>query len=90
MFRVKATGKDLQFQWQKNCSDLCDGDRYFGTNTGTLHILEVENREKGRYRCLVKNTIGEKFSDEALLNACKLVINACGVYIVISACWQYH
>ena len=72
---MKATGDGLQFWWQKNRSDLCDGDRYSGTNTDTLRIVEVGNSDKGRYRCLVKNAIGKKFSDEALLTVSKLIIH---------------
>ena len=66
-FQVKATGDDLNFQWQKNQSDLDDGDRCCGTRTGRLRIVEVEMSDKGRYRCLVKNSVGEEFSHEAFL-----------------------
>ena len=71
---MKSTGESLQFQWQKNCSDLCDGDKYCDTNTNTLRIVEVEKGDKGRYRCLVKNDIGWEFSDEALLTVSKLTM----------------
>ena len=71
-FHVEATGDDLTFQWQKNQSDLDDGDRCCGTHTSTLHIIEVEMSDKGRYRCLVKNAVGEELSDEALLTVSKL------------------
>ena len=67
VFRVKATGDQLHFQWQKNRIDLCEGNRYSDTDTDTLRILEVEDCDKGRYRCLVKNAVGSKVSDEALL-----------------------
>ena len=73
-FSVEATGDDLQFQWQKNCVDLCDGDRYCGTETDYLHILMVERTDEGRYRCLVKNSVGEKFSNNAILTVSKLVL----------------
>ena len=73
-FSVEATGDDLQFQWQKNCVDLCDGDRYCGTETDSLHILMVERTDEGRYRCLVKNSVGEKFSNNAILTVSKLVL----------------
>ena len=67
MFRVKATGDELHFQWQKDRSDLCDGGRYCDTNTDTLHIVDVEEGDRGRYRCIVKNDAGRKPSNEALL-----------------------
>lgn len=75
MFRVKATGDDLHFLWQKDCEILCDGGRYRDTGTDTLRIIEVEkNDNKSRYRCLVRNDKGEKLSQEAVLTVSKLVI----------------
>ena len=71
---MKSTGESLQFQWQKNRNDLCDGDKYCDTNTHTLRIVEVEKGDKGRYRCLVMNDTGWEFSDEALLTVSKLII----------------
>ena len=73
-FHVEATGDSLHFQWQKNQSDLDDGDRCCGTCTNRLHIIEVEKSDKGRYRCLVKNSVGEEFSHEAFLIVSKLVM----------------
>ena len=74
VFRVESTGECLQFQWQKNCIDLCDDGRYCGTNTDTLRIIEVEKGDKGCYRCLVKNDMGKEFSGEAFLTISKLVV----------------
>ena len=73
-FKVKATGVDLHFQWQKDRINLFDGGRYCDTNTGTLRIVEVENNDKGRYRCRVKNDKGIKFSDEVLLTVGELAL----------------
>ena len=73
LLNVGSIGDGLHFQWQKNHSDLCDGGRYCGTNTDTLRIVEVEKGDKGRYRCLVKNDVGRKFSEEAFLTISKLV-----------------
>ena len=67
MFRVKATGNGLLFQWQKNRRDLSDGDRYCDT-------LQVEMSDKGCCRCHIKNDLGEKFSKEAVFTVSKLVI----------------
>ena len=72
IFRVRATGESLQFQWQKDRSNLHDDSRYCDTDTDTLRILEVNKSDKGRYRCLVKNAVGNKCSDEALLTVGKL------------------
>ena len=71
-FHVEATGDDLNFQWQKNHSNLHDCKRYCDAHTDTLHIVKVEKSDKGRYSCLVKNAVGEKLSDEALLAVSKL------------------
>ena len=75
-FRVKATGYCLHYQWQKNGIDLSNDGRYCDTGTDTLHIIKVEKSDnKARYRCSVKNEIGEvEFSKEAVLKVGKLVI----------------
>ena len=75
IFRVKATGEDLQFQWQKDRSDLHEDSRYCDTDTDTLRIIEVNKSDKGRYRCLVKNVVGKMYSDEALLTVGELYID---------------
>ena len=75
IFNVGAIGDGLQFQWQKNRTDLCDGERYFDTNTDTLRIIQVKNDDKGHYRCLVKNDVGGKFSEEAFLAISKLAVH---------------
>ena len=54
---------------------MCDGNKYRGTKTHTLHIKGVEKSDKGGYQCLVKNDGGEKLSEEADLAVSKLVIN---------------
>ena len=72
-FNIKATGDSLQFQWQKDGSDLSDGDKYQGVHTNVLHIAKVDKGDGGGYRCLVKNNVKRMFSDEALLSACKLL-----------------
>jgi len=72
---VQATGDNLQFQWQKNRNYLSDDDRHHDTDTDNLHIVKVEKRDsKARYRCSVKNEVGEEFSTEAVLTVSKLVI----------------
>ena len=72
---VQATGDNLHFQWQKDGIDLSDDDRHRGTGTHTLGIVKMEKSDnKARYRCLVKNKIGEKFSRDAVLAVSKLVI----------------
>ena len=77
---VRAAGDNLHYQWQKDGIDLSDDDRHRDTGTHTLHILKVEKSDnKARYRCHVKNEIGEEFSKDALLTVSKLVINVVDV-----------
>ena len=71
VFTVNATGGGLQFQWQKNHIDLCEGGRYYNTDTNTLSIAEVEKHDEGLYGCLVVNDVGRQFSAEALLTISK-------------------
>ena len=74
-FVVEATGDVLEFQWQKNGDDIHDhGSRYRGTDTNTLRILIVKKDDEGCYRCLVKNYIDEKFSDDVVLTVSKLIL----------------
>lgn len=84
-FHVEATGDKLHFQWQKDRNDLCDGGRYCDTKTDTLHIVDVEEGDKGRYRCIVKNDTERKPSNEARLTIIStLVINM----VRICYCWS--
>ena len=73
---VRATGDNLHYQWQKDGIDLSDDGRYRDTAADTLHIVKVEKGDsKAHYRCSVKNEVGEGFSEKALLEVGKLVIN---------------
>ena len=73
---VRATGDKLHYQWQKDGIDLSDDDRHRDTGTHTLSIVKVEMSDnKARYRCLVKNEIGEEFSKDVVLTVSKLVID---------------
>ena len=65
VFRVKATGDDLHFQWEK------DGDGLCATCTEMLCITEVKKGHRGHYTCLVKNYAGKQFSAKALLTVSK-------------------
>ena len=70
-FAVHTTGDCLQFQWQKDGTDLSDDDKHFDTGTDSLHIVNVQKNDKGCYRCRVKNDVGEKLSKAALLTVSK-------------------
>ena len=73
-FQLKATGDCPKFQWKKDYEELHDGVKYYGTDTDTLRIKDVEKSDKGCYQCLVKNSDGEKLSDEAKLTVSKWVL----------------
>ena len=72
---VRTTGDNLLYQWQKDGIDLSNDDRHRDTGTDTLRIVKVEKGDsKAHYRCHVKNKIGEKLSEQAVLTVSKLVI----------------
>ena len=77
VFKVKATGDRLQFQWKKNGNDIHDQDsRYCGTDRDCLHVFMVEKGDEGCYRCCVKNYIDEKFSNNAVLTVSEFVLTS--------------
>ena len=90
MFRVEATGDDLQFLWQKDCMDIDSSEpRYHCDSTGdanTLHIQHAKKSDEGHYRCLVKNPVEKrgKASTEADLSVCKVLILLCEEWAPIS------
>ena len=67
VFRVKATGDDLHFQWEIDG----DGLRTTYPQSEMLRITEVEKGHRGHYTCLVKNYAGKQFSAKALLTVSK-------------------
>ena len=73
VFTVEATGDELQFQWQKDGKDIDRNEsrlQHSQTDkTSTLHIQHVEKRDRGHYKCLVKDAVekSEDISDEAEL-----------------------
>ena len=81
-FSIEARGDNLYFQWQKDGTDLSDGNKYWGVNTDTLRILAVKGSDEGDYRCSVENGGGKLFSDEALLSFGKFLATAACIYSV--------
>ena len=73
-FQLKATGDCPKFQWKKDYENLHDGVKYCGAHTDTLRIKDVEKSDKGCYQCLMKNSDGEKLSDEAKLTVSKWLL----------------
>jgi hypothetical protein len=67
-FSVTATGEgQLQYQWQKNSSDLSDGGHYSGCTTSTLTISSADESDEGDYRCVVTADCGSVNSNQASL-----------------------
>ena len=79
VFRVEATGDELQFQWQKDGIDIDHSKPRFQCNSAgtvsTLHIKDTSKSDKGHYRCLITNPVEKKemLSTEANLLVCKSV-----------------
>ena len=69
-FTVKATGGNLSYQWYYRVSSSgtwtkCSGTGY---NTATLSVKAVAYREGYQYRCLVKNSLGSIYTNNAALH----------------------
>ena len=80
MFRVEATGDELQFQWQKDGIDIDSSEPRLHCNSvgnaSTLHIKDTKKSDKGHYRCLIRNPVEKTgmLSMEANISVCKFVI----------------
>ena len=78
-FTVKATGDDLQFQWQKDGKDIDRNTSQLQCSqtdqTSTLCLQHVVKSNQGHYKCLVKNPVEKNGmpSNTAKLTACELV-----------------
>ena len=88
-FTVKATGDDLQFQWQKDGKDIDESRLQWSQtdNPNTLHIEHVKKSDQGHYRCLVKNQVKET-SHEAELTVCELFFVCCRSFIISFFGWS--
>lgn len=65
---VRASGSQLlTYRWQFNRKDLVDGNRVQGAGTPNLSIAKVSLSDRGNYRCIVGNEVGEAASKEAVL-----------------------
>ena len=66
-FMVEAKGSDLTYQWQRNGVNLSDGDKYSGTTTATLTVMNVIKEDEGNFTCVVTNVLGSVTSSAAQL-----------------------
>jgi hypothetical protein len=68
IFTVSASGTTpLYYQWQKDQTDLSDGENISGANTHTLQVSSAEPSDAGDYRCIVTNNHGSATSTAAAL-----------------------
>ena len=72
-FMIQVTGSDPKhtYQWQWNQSNLTDSDKYRGTTTATLTVMNVVKADEGNFVCTVTNTEGSVPSSVAELIVCK-------------------
>ncbi len=67
-FTVTAVGTaPLSYQWQKNGSNLTDGDNIAGSSATTLTVSNVSAPDTGTYSVIVSNNIGSAASVGAVL-----------------------
>ena len=67
-FTVAVEGTTpFTFQWQRNQSDLVDGNGTSGSSTPTLTLSEVTSADIGAYSVIVSNALGSATSTGALL-----------------------
>lgn len=43
------------YQWQKDCVNLMNNDKYRGMQSTNLSILNVQDGDQGLYRCVLRN-----------------------------------
>ena len=70
-FVVEVKGSDLTYQWQRNGGYLTDGDKYSGTTTATLTVMNVVEEDEGNFTCVVTKDRVTVTSSAAELTVCK-------------------
>ena len=68
IFKVKAEGSNLTYQWQVYKNDAWKNTSLSGNNTDTLNVELLDSRDDMQFRCVVKSSDGGKvISDAATL-----------------------
>ena len=67
VFSVAATGFPLNYQWQKNSTNLTDGGRISGVKTATLTLENLQTNDAGVYSVTITNVAGGATSSNATL-----------------------
>jgi hypothetical protein len=81
VFNVVAQGRPLNYQWQKNGTDLADGSHISGSATASLSVASVSAADAAAYSVTVSNALGSSASAGATLElytsagASNLVLN---------------
>ena len=84
-FTIVANGSDLTYQWQRNGETLTDGDKYSGTTTATLTVMNVMEEDEGNFTCVVANVQGGSFTS----SAAELTVRKC-VCVCVCVCVCIH
>ena len=66
-FKVKATGKDVTYQWYYRTSETGEWILMEGKTSATLTVVATEGNIGWQFRCLAKNDDGQACSDPATL-----------------------
>lgn len=66
-FTIKASGKDLSYQWEFNGAPLTDNGSLSGSGAQTLIIGSAEQVHQGVYNCYVQGRCGKERSGAASL-----------------------
>lgn len=62
LLSVLAQGATLNYQWQKNNSNISPDLRISGVNSPNLQIADLEESDNGIYQCIVTGTCGTQNS----------------------------
>ena len=66
-FKVKATGKDVTYQWYYRTSETSEWVLMEGETSANLTVTATEANIGWQFRCLAKNADGQTYSNPATL-----------------------
>jgi len=68
LFNIAVSGApSLHYQWQRNGTNLIDGNHVFGSTNRVLTLANVSPSDQGTYSVIVSNALGSVASSGALL-----------------------
>lgn len=69
VFSIQAQGTELFYQWQRDSADISDA------TSATYTLSSVSMADSGSmFRCIVSNSVGDTFSNEAMLIVTRAVV----------------